>query len=262
MWQLQVAPLCWLLCHINIVHNQPPTHTSGEVAAESDKQQLWSRAVQCSAVWHTQLGLPAARTEVATAVRRSSWWHQVLKHETGLCIIEPCSLVGWYQCLWGTWCMYLQGWSEQGRVPIWFLSRVQGRWLIRWKDEKKKKKTGFWHWNSESMFCCSRTAQCHSKRPQYQFVQQENLNRTMLVRWFKPYTLPVLCCNQPQWLQCNTWSVQKVMKLLVWTKVIGKIFKFRCNPFKTSTLPEVLQCSLEVADCPKMMSLNQSRTSQ
>lgn len=54
----------------------------------------------------------------------------------------------------------------------------------------------------------------------------------MLVKWFKPYTLLVLCCNQPQWLQCNTWSVQKVMKLLVWTKVIGKIFKFRCNPLQ------------------------------
>jgi len=38
MWQLQVAPLCWLLCHINIAHNQPPT--CGDVAAETDKQQL------------------------------------------------------------------------------------------------------------------------------------------------------------------------------------------------------------------------------
>jgi len=38
MIQLQVATLCWLLCHINISHNQPTTHTCCEVAAESDKQ--------------------------------------------------------------------------------------------------------------------------------------------------------------------------------------------------------------------------------
>lgn len=97
------------------------------------------------------------------------------------------------------------------------------------------------------MFHCSRTAQCHRKRPQSEFVQQENLNRTMLVEWFKPYTLPVLCCNQPQWLECNTWSVQKVMKLLVWTKVIGKIFKFQCNPLQNQhTAGSLLLWSLAV----------------
>lgn len=83
--------------------------------------------------------------------------------------------------------------------------------------------------NSDGIFHWSRTAQCHSTRPQSEFVQQENLNRTMLVKWFKPYTLPVSCYNQPQ---CNTWSIQKVMKLLLYTKVIAKIFKFQCNPLQ------------------------------
>jgi len=79
----------------------------------------------------------------------------------------------------------------------------------------------------------------------------------MLVKWFKPYTLPVLCCNQPQWLQCNTWSVQKVMKLLVWTKVIGKIFKFRCNPLQNQcTAGSLLLWSLAVLSGSCWLSQN------
>lgn len=39
-------------------------------------------------------------------------------------VVTPCTLVGRYQLLWGTLCLYLQTWSWKHNVPIsWYLPR-------------------------------------------------------------------------------------------------------------------------------------------
>jgi hypothetical protein len=162
----------------------------------------------CSAVQHTYLNLPAAWAEVTTAVWKSSWRHQVLKHETVLYTVEPCSLVGCHRCLRGACCLYLQGWSEQGKATIWFMIRLQGRWPIRSKDGRKDRLLTL-----KTVAAYSSDAGLHGVT-----AQGHNLNFCSKQTSTGPGLLNdsrhihYQCCDQVQWQQCHTWSIQKVMR--------------------------------------------------